>query len=91
MINGMECEWHVYQAKSSSKVSFRGGEGLGMIGLKSFVELRGRQWEERVVGFNFVLYALCDFEPVERFEVRSDMIVFRCFSDSTSSRVENKL
>ena len=32
-----------------------------------------------------------DFEPVERFEMRSDMIVFRCFSDSTSSRVENKL
>ena len=22
---------------------------------------------------------LCDFEPVERFEARSDVIVFRCF------------
>ena len=40
---------------------------------------------------NFALYALCDFEPVERFEMRSDMIVFRCSSDSTSSGVENKL
>ena len=40
---------------------------------------------------NFVLYALCDFEPVKRFEIRSNMIVFGCFSDSTSSRVENKL
>ena len=40
---------------------------------------------------NFVLYALYDFDSVERFEMRSDVIVFKCFSYSTGSRVENKL
>ena len=40
---------------------------------------------------NLVLYALCDFEPVEKFKGRSEMIEFRCFSYSRSSRVENKL
>ena len=58
MINGMECEWCVYQAESSSKVSVQGEDNLGRIGLKEnvdfqlFVELRGRQWEERVVGLS---------------------------------------
>ena len=37
------------------------------------------------------MYAFCDFKPMERFEMRTDMIVFRCSSDSTSRRVENKL
>ena len=51
MKNEMECEWRVNQAESSSKVSVRGGDSLGRIGLKEkvgfelFVELIGRQWE----------------------------------------------
>ena len=58
MKNEMECEWRVNQSESSSKVSVRRGDSLGRIGLKEkvgfqlFVELRGRQWEERVVGLS---------------------------------------
>ena len=29
MIDGMECEWRVYQAESSFEVSVRGGDSLG--------------------------------------------------------------
>ena len=62
----------------------------------NFKKIQNRRWLFELQWLvcerdNFVLYALCDFEPLEIFEMRSDMIVFRCFSDSTSSRVENKL
>ena len=59
--NEMECEWRLNQSESSSKVSVRRGDSLGrigIIGLKEkigfllFVELRGRQCEERVVGLS---------------------------------------
>ena len=58
MKNEMECEWRLNQAGSSSKVSVRKGDSLRRIGLKEkvgfqlFVELRRRQWEERVVGLS---------------------------------------
>ena len=34
---------------------------------------------------------LCDFEPVKWFEMRSNVMKFLSFCDSTSSRVENEL
>ena len=40
---------------------------------------------------NFVFNSLIYLEPVERFENRSNMMKFRSFDDSWSSRVENKL
>ena len=47
-----------YQAELSSKESVRGGDSLGRIRLKEkvgfqlFVELRGRQGKERIVGLS---------------------------------------
>ena len=40
---------------------------------------------------NFVLYALCDFEPMKWFEMRGNVMEVLSFCDSTSSRVENEL
>ena len=34
---------------------------------------------------NFVLNSLIYFEPMKRFENRSDMMIFRCFGDGTCS------
>ena len=34
---------------------------------------------------NFVLNSLIYFQPVKRFENRSDMMKFRCFGDGTCS------
>ena len=39
----------------------------------------------------FVVYALRNFEPVKGFEMRSNVMEFWSFCDSTSSRVENEL
>jgi len=40
---------------------------------------------------NFVFDSLIYLEPVERFKNRSNVMKFRSFSDSTSSRVKDKL
>ena len=40
---------------------------------------------------NFVVHALINFKPVERFENRRDMAESRGSRNSTSSRVENEL
>ena len=42
-------------------------------------------------GENFVVDALINFQPVERFENRRDMAESRGSRNSTSSRVENEL
>ena len=39
----------------------------------------------------FCIVSLCDFEQVKGFEMRSNVMKFWRFCDSTSSRVENKL
>jgi len=40
---------------------------------------------------NLVFDSLIYFEPVERFKNRSNVMKFRSFGDSTSSRVKEKL
>ena len=40
---------------------------------------------------NFVLNSLIYFEPVKRFENRSDMMKFRSFGDGTCSLIEDEL
>jgi len=40
---------------------------------------------------NFVFDSLIYLEPVERFNNRSNVMKFRSFGDSTSSRVKDKL
>ena len=40
---------------------------------------------------NVVLDSLIYFEPVKRFENRSDMMKFRCFGDGTCSSIEDEL
>jgi len=40
---------------------------------------------------NFVFDRLVYLEPVERFKNRSNVMKFRSFGDSTSSRVKDKL
>jgi len=40
---------------------------------------------------NLVFDSLIYLEPVERFKNRSNVMKFRSFGDSTSSRVEDKL
>jgi len=39
---------------------------------------------------NFVFDSLIYLEPVERFKTRSNVMKFRSFGDSTSSRVKDK-
>jgi len=40
---------------------------------------------------NLVFDSLIYLKPVERFQKRSNVMKFRCFGDSTSSRVKDKL
>ena len=40
---------------------------------------------------NFILNSLIYFEPVKRFENRSDIVEFMSFGDGTCSRIEDEL
>ena len=52
---------------------------------------KGDQFEKICERENIVMNSLIYFEPVKRFQNRSDVMKFRSFGDGTSSRIKHKL